>query len=58
MTGNTIGLIEEPSLLERLKNLEIDNEKLFTIVNKQKVDIEKLYKTIGIICTSGILDDK
>ena len=29
MTGNTIGLIKEKPLLERIKDLEIDNEKLF-----------------------------
>ena len=58
MTGNTIGLIKEKSLLERIKDLEIDNEKLFNIINEQKMDIDKLYKTIGIICTSGILNDK
>mgnify|MGYP003391556085 CR=1 FL=1 len=58
MTGNTIGLIKEKPLLERIKDLEIDNEKLFNIINEQKMDIDKLYKTIGIICTSGILNDK
>lgn len=58
LLGITIGLVEEKSLLERIKDLETDNEKLFNIINEQKMDIDKLYKTIGIICTSGILNDK
>lgn len=58
MIENRIGLVKENSLLERIKDLEIDNEKLFNIINEQKMDIDKLYKTIGIICTSGILNDK